>query len=111
MLAMRRGEQEGFLRLYLEIDDEKVLEALIRKFIHGVPESSVQSEMAVKDAYKRLLQPSIENEFKTLHKEKADDEAIRVFSENLRQLLLAPHSAKEYPCNSLIQNGMQGSLS
>ncbi len=90
MLAMRRGEQEGFLRISLEVENEKVTDALLRKFVHGTLESSNQVEMAIKDAYNRLLEPSIENEFKTIHKEKADEEAIKVFSENLRQLLLAP---------------------
>ncbi len=90
MLAMRRGEQEGFLRISIDVEEEKVLESLTRKFVRGKLEVSEQVEIAVKDSYKRLLHPSIENEFKTLHKEKADEEAIRVFSENLRQLLLSP---------------------
>jgi len=90
MLAMRRGEQEGFLRISIDIEEEKVLSSLIRKFVKGKTEVSEQVETAVRDSYKRLLQPSIENEYKALHKEKADEEAIKVFSENLRQLLLAP---------------------
>ena len=90
MLAMRRGEQEGFLRISIKPDEEKVLDALIRKYVYSRMEVSLQVEMAVKDSYKRLLYPSIENEFLSLHKEKADNEAIRVFAENLRQLLLAP---------------------
>lgn len=89
MLAMRRGEQEGFLRLSLEVEDDKVEEALLKKYNILYFESSSHLEMSVTDSYKRLLRPSIENEFKALHKEKADDEAIKVFSENLRQLLLA----------------------
>lgn len=89
MLAMRRGEQEGFLRISVEPEEEKVLESLFRQFVLGHLGVSQQVEMAVKDSYKRLLHPSIENEFKALHKEKADEEAIRVFAENLRQLLLS----------------------
>ena len=90
MLAMRRGEQEDILRISIDIEEEKVMETLTRKFVQGNLEVSKQMETAVKDSYKRLLQPSIENEFKALHKEKADEEAIKVFAENLRQLLLSP---------------------
>jgi uncharacterized protein len=89
MLAMRRGEQEGFLKLSVEPEEEPVLEALNRIFLQGHYEASRQVEVAVKDSYKRLLGQSIENEFKALYKEKADVEAIRVFAENLRQLLLS----------------------
>jgi uncharacterized protein len=89
MLAMRRGEQEGFLKLSVEPEEETVLEALNRIFLQGHYEASRQVEVAVKDSYKRLLGQSIENEFKALYKEKADVEAIRVFAENLRQLLLS----------------------
>jgi len=90
MLAMRRGEQEGFLRISIDIEEEKVLLSLTRKFVKGKTEVSEQVEIAVRDSYKRLLHPSIENEYKALHKNKADEEAIKVFSENLRQLLLSP---------------------
>ena len=89
MLAMRRGEQEGFLRISIKPDEEKLIESLCKLFVQGNSECSQQVETAVKDSCMRLLQPSIENEFKTLHKEKADEEAIRVFADNLRQLLLS----------------------
>jgi uncharacterized protein len=89
MLAVRRGEQEGFLKLSIEPDEEPVLEGLNGMFLQGYYDVSQQVEIAVKDSYKRLLAPSIENEFKALYKEKADEEAIRVFAENMRQLLLS----------------------
>ena len=90
ILALYRGEEEGMLRVHvLPEDDEPVYEVLERQFVSGRYESSEQVRMAVKDGYKRLLQPSIETEFYNLLKEKADKEAIRVFAENLRQLLLA----------------------
>ena len=90
LLAMRRGEAEGFLRVVISPDTDQCLEALNRKFVRGRTESSDQVETAVKDSFKRLLKPSIETEFATLSKEKADNQAIKVFAENLRQLLLAP---------------------
>jgi len=90
ILAIRRGEQEGALKVSIEADGDKVTEALTGLFVDGYYDSSQQVEEAVKDAWKRLLAPSIENEFKASSKEKADEEAIRVFAENLRQLLLAP---------------------
>jgi uncharacterized protein len=90
LLAMRRGETEGFLRVNISPDDDHCFERLNRIFVKGETESSKQIAEAVKDAYKRLLKPSIENEFATKSKAKADTEAIRVFAENLRQLLLAP---------------------
>jgi len=90
LLAMRRGENEGFLRVSISPEDERVLENLQRYFIKGNNKCSEQVEIAVKDSFKRLVQPSIENEFAKLSKEKADEEAIKVFAENLRQLLLAP---------------------
>jgi uncharacterized protein len=89
MLALRRGEAEGILRLEIAPNEEDVLERLNRIFIKGNTEASEQVEVAVKDAYKRLLSSSIETEFAKSSKEEADKEAIRVFSENLRQLLLA----------------------
>lgn len=89
LLAMRRGEDEGFLKIEITPDEDKVIEALEKQFIKGYMDISEQVRMAVKDGYKRLLQPSIENEFRALSKEKADDEAIRVFAANLRQLLMA----------------------
>ncbi len=90
LLAMRRGETEGFLRVNITPEDEHCLEKLDRIFVKGETESSEQVAEAVTDAYKRLLKPSIETEFAAESKAKADTEAIRVFAENLRQLLLAP---------------------
>src|ERR1035437_6481481 len=90
LLAMRRGETEGFLRVNITPEDEHCLEKLDRIFVKGETESAVQVAEAVTDAYKRLLKPSIETEFAAESKAKADTEAIRVFAENLRQLLLAP---------------------
>jgi uncharacterized protein len=90
LLAMRRGENEGFLRVSIEPDADKILTHLNRFFVIGLNTCADHVEMAVKDSLKRLIQPSIETEFAALSKEKADEEAIRVFAENLRQLLLAP---------------------
>jgi protein Tex len=90
LLAMRRGESEGFLRVNITPEDEHCLEKLDRIFVKGETESAEQVADAVTDAYKRLLKPSIETEFAVESKSKADLEAIRVFAENLRQLLLAP---------------------
>lgn len=89
MLAMRRGEQEGLLRLSVLPDEDKAIELLKKQFVEGYYDVSRQVESAVEDSYKRLLAGSIENEFKAFYKEKADVEAIRVFAENLRQLLLS----------------------
>lgn len=90
MLAMRRGEKEGFLKLSIAPDEEQVMERLERLFVKGRNASSEQVAIAVKDSYKRLLAPSIETEFFNSSKEEADTEAIAVFAENLRQLLLSP---------------------
>lgn len=90
LLAIRRGEAEGLLKVTINPDDEECSERLERMYVRGNNECSRQVGEAVRDAYKRLLKPSIENEFAALSKEKADEEAIRVFAENLRQLLLAP---------------------
>jgi len=90
LLAMFRGENEGFLKVSIEPGEEEALELLNRKFIRARNAAAGQVELAVKDSYKRLLQPSMETEFRQAAKEKADQEAIRVFAENLRQLLLAP---------------------
>lgn len=90
LLAMRRGENEGFLRVSISPNEERVLENLERFFVKGNNDSSEQVALAVKDSLKRLIQPSIETEFANLSKEKADAEAINVFTENLKQLLLAP---------------------
>ncbi|MFV0554659.1 MAG: Tex family protein [Mangrovibacterium sp.] len=89
MLAMMRAEKEGFVRLNIGIEEERCLERLDRQFVRSSGDAADQIQTAVKDAYKRLLSPSMENEFFKLHKEKADKEAIEVFAENLRQLLLA----------------------
>ena len=89
LLAMRRGENEGFLKVSIAPDESEVLEKLESYFVKGRNESSQQVSMAVKDSYKRLLHPSIETEFANLAKERADKEAINVFAENLKQLLLA----------------------
>jgi uncharacterized protein len=90
LLAMRRGETEGFLRVTISPEDDHCLEKLERIFVKGETESAQQVAEAVTDAYKRLLKPSIETEFASESKAKADTEAIRVFAENLRQLLLSP---------------------
>lgn len=89
LLAMRRGEAEGFLRISISPDEGEALYRLFSRFVKGNTEASSYVEIAVKDSYKRLLKPSIETEFSSIIKEKADEEAIRVFAENLRQLLLA----------------------
>lgn len=91
LLALRRGEAEGVLKVSIFPEDEESCnERLQRLFVRANNECGRQVEEAVSDAYKRLLKPSIETEFAALSKEKADEEAIRVFAENLRQLLLAP---------------------
>ena len=89
LLAMRRGENEGILRLSIDpFDDDECIERLQRHYVYGhTPCGDLVAE-AVEDSYKRLLKPSIETEFANLSKEQADEEAIRVFAENLRQLLL-----------------------
>ena len=89
ILAMRRGEQEGFLKLSVEPEALPVTDALEDQFVTNPYDVGQQVAEAVKDAYKRLMQPSIENEYKALYKEKADQEAIKVFADNLRQLMLA----------------------
>lgn len=89
LLAMRRGEREGFLRVNIVVDEEEAIRRLKRQFVRGYGACSDLVGEAVEDAYKRLLEPSIENEIATLSKQKADEEAIDVFAENLRQLLLA----------------------
>ena len=89
LLAMRRGEAEGVLRVSITGDDEGNIERLKRHYVHGFGPCQILVAEAVEDSYKRLVEPSIENEFAALSKEKADEEAIHVFKENLRQLLLA----------------------
>ena len=90
LLAMRRGEAQGILRVSITIDGEECISRLTRQFVrgHGVCQTLVTQ--AVEDSFKRLINPSIENEFAALSKERADEEAIKVFAENLRQLLLSP---------------------
>ena len=90
LLAMRRGEAQGILRVSITIDGEECISRLTHQFVrgHGVCQTLVSQ--AVEDSFKRLINPSIENEFATLSKERADEEAIKVFTENLRQLLLSP---------------------
>lgn len=91
LLAIRRGEAEGILKVSITPSDEtECTDRLEHRFVRGNNECSRQVCEAVNDAYKRLLKPAIETEFAALSKEKADDEAIRVFAGNLRQLLLAP---------------------
>ena len=89
LLAMFRGRDEAFLRITIEPDEQKALNIIHKFFVKGNTAASAQVEEALKDGYKRLLCPSIETEFEALAKERADDEAIRVFADNLRQLLLA----------------------
>lgn len=89
LLAMRRGEAEGFLRVGITPPEDICIERLEKIFIKGVTLSSLQINESITDAYKRLLKPSIETEFANISKEKADTEAIRVFAENLNQLLLS----------------------
>ena len=88
LLAMRRGESEGVLRVKIETDDEQCVARLQRHYVHGHGKCQRLVSEAVEDGYHRLLQPSIETEFAALSKEKADLEAINVFTQNLRQLLM-----------------------
>ncbi|MBR7017247.1 MAG: RNA-binding transcriptional accessory protein [Prevotella sp.] len=88
LLAMRRGESEGILRVSITTDDEFCVERLQRHYVHGYGKCQSLVAEAVEDGYKRLLEPSIETEFAALSKEQADDEAIKVFTANLRQLLM-----------------------
>ena len=89
LLAMRRGEAEGILRVAICVEDEPALERIARQFVRGGSESSQAVREAVEDGYKRLLEPSISSEFATASKQKADEEAIRIFVRNLEQLLMA----------------------
>ncbi|MCR5240956.1 MAG: RNA-binding transcriptional accessory protein [Prevotella sp.] len=88
LLAMRRGEDEGILRISISPNDEEAVERLKRHYVYGNTPCGKLVAEAIDDGYKRLLKPAIETEFAALSKEKADEEAIRVFAENLRQLLL-----------------------
>ena len=89
MLAMRRGEAEGILRISIGVDDEAALERISRFFVQGNGEASQLVKAAVEDGYRRLLEPSISNEAGSLAREKADEEAISIFVRNLEQLLMA----------------------
>ncbi len=90
LLAIRRAESEGLLRVSIEPPKAEAIESLERIFVKGKGAASEEVALAVNDAYKRLIKPSIETEFKNSSKEKADEEAIAIFAENLRQLLLTP---------------------
>ncbi|KAA6332974.1 30S ribosomal protein S1 [termite gut metagenome] len=90
LLAIRRAESEGLVKVNIVPDDEECMERMEKLFVRNTNECGKQVSEALQDAYKRLLKPSIETEFASLSKEKADEEAIRIFAENLRQLLLAP---------------------
>lgn len=91
LLAMRRAEREGFIKVNIAPHEpERAIERIERRFVRGDNEASQQVRIAVADAYKRLVEPSIETEFAAKSKNDADTEAIKIFSENLRQLLLAP---------------------
>ena len=89
LLAMRRGEAAGILRVSISIDGEECIDRLNRQFVHGRGACQTLVAEAVEDSFKRLINPSIENEFAGLSKERSDEEAIKVFTENLRQLLLS----------------------
>lgn len=88
-LAVLRGFMEGFLRMAIAPEEEKALEVIEAMYIKGMNDSSAQVKKAIREGYRRLLQPSLETEFRTLLKQRADEEAINVFAENLRQLLLS----------------------
>ena len=90
LLAMRRGEALGILRVSITIDSEECISRLTHQFVRGQGVCQTLVTQAVEDSFKRLINPSIENEFAALSKERADEEAIKVFTENLRQLLLSP---------------------
>ena len=90
LLAMRRGEDQGILRVSITIDGEECISRLTRQFVRGQGVCQTLVSQAVEDSFKRLINPSIENEFAALSKERADEEAIKVFTENLRQFLLSP---------------------
>lgn len=96
VLAILRGEDEGFLRTYIEIDEDKAHDAISRHIIKGKNSAADQVAEAIEESYRRLIQPSMETEFRNAAKEKADIEAIKVFAANLRQLLLgAPLGQKK----------------
>ncbi|MBK9291035.1 MAG: RNA-binding transcriptional accessory protein [Bacteroidetes bacterium] len=90
LLAILRGEAEGFLKVSVEVDNDRTIEMINRMYVRGRGEASQQVEKAVSDSFKRLIAPSMETEMREHFKQKADEVAIRVFAENLRQLLLMP---------------------
>ena len=90
LLAMRRGENEGFLRVSIDVDDERTINNVCRIVVKGSGETAQLVEQAATDSYKRLIKPSIETEFAAIAKEKADTRAIDTFAQNVRQLLFAP---------------------
>src|SRR5690606_23300969 len=89
VLAMRRGEKEEMLYLDIAVEEETVLSAIEKIYIKATNEAATQVRIALQDSYKRLLKPSMETEIRVLTRQKADEEAIRVFADNVRQLLLA----------------------
>ncbi len=89
LLAIRRGEKEGFLSMDIAPDEEEAIELIERKFVKGRNQAGEQVQVAIKDCYKRLMKVSIETEVRVASKKKADEEAIKVFAENLKQLLMA----------------------
>ncbi len=89
ILAVLRGFLEGFLRISIEPEEETAIELLEKKLVHAGNSAALQVKKALRDSYKRLLQPGLETEMRTALKQKADEEAIHVFAENLRQLLLS----------------------
>ncbi|MBP5561720.1 MAG: RNA-binding transcriptional accessory protein [Muribaculaceae bacterium] len=90
LLAMRRGEKEGFLKVSIDVDTQRATDNVCRIVVKGRGRDAALVEEAAVDSYKRLIQPSIENEFAALSKDKADSEAIKTFATNVRQLLFAP---------------------
>ncbi|MBR6177753.1 MAG: RNA-binding transcriptional accessory protein, partial [Bacteroidales bacterium] len=95
LLALMRGENEGFLKITIKPDDDKAINMLERQYVKGRGNGAEQIKIAAEDCYDRLLQPSMETEFANIAKEKADEEAIKVFTENLRNLLLASPLGKK----------------
>ena len=90
LLAIRRGEKEGFLKVGITINDDRAIDNICRIVVKGSGKASMLVEEAAEDSFKRLVKPSIETEFAALSKSKADDEAIDMFAQNARQLLFAP---------------------
>jgi len=88
LLAILRAEREGFIRVYIDLDKDRVVDEIKRRIITNNSESAIHISLAIEDAYKRLLFPSLSNEILQIAKEKADENAIKVFSKNMRQLLL-----------------------